>query len=167
MYYKFCPKCASDLTEVDHNGQSVPQCTSCGFFFYQNSKPTASALILDGDKILLGKHAIEPFKGMWDILGGYLYFGEHPSAGVKREILEETGLQIGITDMLGFFMDTYGEYDQTLNIYYVAKIVGGQPVAGDDVAELRWFNISEPPKEFAFKNSYEMFGALRRYLSNK
>lgn len=162
MKFQYCPKCGEDLKIGDEHGVERLICTACKFVFYQNSKPTATALVLDGDRVLLAKRAVEPFKGMWDTPGGFLENKEHPEDGARRELLEETGLTIEIQDFLGIFMDTYGEEgDATLNICYTAKKIAGEENPQDDVAELRWFPISDTPEKMAFKNGNEMLQALR------
>jgi len=155
MQYSYCPKCGAKYGEQNKPNQFA--CRQCGFVFYVNSKPTASTLIIKDSKVLLGKRVIEPAKGMWDVIGGFLDLGELPEDGAKREAKEETGLDVKIESLVGFFVDTYGDTgDVTLNIYYTASVVGGEMRAQDDVEELRWFTIDEIPKEIAFKNSRDM-----------
>jgi ADP-ribose pyrophosphatase YjhB (NUDIX family) len=162
--YKFCPQCK---TKLDSTGE-YPYCPNCKLTIYLDSKPTASILIISGNKVLLGKRAIEPFKGKYDVVGGFLKYGEDPITGVLREAKEETGLTIKITDFLGICMDTYGKGgDYTLNIYYVGEIVSGKMEASDDVAKLEWFDINKLPKP-AFKNQEKVFKDLQKwYGKNK
>ena len=50
-------------------------------------------------------------------------------------------------------MDTYGDDEgaaSTLNMYWTARVTGGEPEAADDVSELRWFAPDELPGEYAF-----------------
>ncbi|MFA6197991.1 MAG: NUDIX hydrolase [Patescibacteria group bacterium] len=158
MLYNNCPKCG-----WKYSGQGLKHilsCTKCGFTFYINSKPTASAIIVDGDKILLGKRRIEPSKGKWDVIGGFLDFGEHPEVGVRREVKEETGLDVIIDGLLGFFMDTYDQTgDATLNICFVVRAISNQLTPGDDIEEVRWFAPTEIPNDIAFKNGRDMIDA--------
>ncbi len=162
MNYEFCPKCGGKLIEEEEHGYTRPRCSACGFIFYQNSKPTVSILILDGDKVLLGKRNVEPSKGMWDVPGGFLEAGEPPEEGAWREIREETGLEVEILDMLGIFMDEYGaDKIPTLNICYTAGVKGGSEKPGDDIAETEWFPISGLPEDIAFKNGREMLDKLK------
>lgn len=157
--YKFCPRCK---TELDLSGE-YPHCPKCDLTIYFNSKPTASILLLDKDKVLLGKRAIEPFKGKYDIIGGFLKNGEDPVTGVLRETKEETGLKIKITEFFGIYMDTYGKGgDYTLNIYYLGKIISGKMKASDDVAQLEWVPISKLPKP-AFKSQEKVFVDLQEW----
>lgn len=163
MKYNYCPKCGGGLQEVLEEKWSRLKCQKCGFIFYQNSKPTSSALILDGNKILLGRRKINPAKGDWDIPGGFLEWGEHPEAGLRREIREELGVEIKIKKMLRIFMDTYGdEGEATLNICYVAEIEHGKPIASDDVEELKWFDLNKLPKNMAFQNGKDMIEAFKK-----
>lgn len=162
MKYSFCPKCGQPLTTrfVDEHDRLV--CTACAFVFYQNSKPCVGALIVDQGRLLLVKRAAEPFKDYWDIPGGFLEAGEHPEAGVLREIHEETGLLIRLGEMMGFFMDIYGETeDPTLNIFYLAAVSGGQARAGSDATQVQWFNLDALPEQIAFKSAHEVLTLLR------
>jgi 8-oxo-dGTP diphosphatase len=99
---------------------------------------------------LLGRRAIEPARGMWDIPGGFLHAWEHPADAAVREVHEETGLRVRVGDVLHVVIDTYAAMDYTLNVYYVAEIIEGSERAADDIAELRWFSPSELPGEYAF-----------------
>lgn len=163
LIYNFCPKCGHKYGETD---PFKPTCDECGHVFYQNSKPTASTLILnDQNQVLLGRRAIDPSKGKWDVIGGFLNLGEHPTQGAIREAKEETGLDVKIEKLLGIFMDTYGDTGySTLNICYTATVVGGEPKPNDDAAELKWFDISNLPDDMAYKNNTEMLKALQDSL---
>jgi len=140
IHYKFCPQCKNEL---DLSGE-YPYCRFCNLKIYLNSKPTASILPVDGNKVLLAKRGIEPFKGCWDIIGGFLKLGEDPEAGVLREAMEETNLTMEITGLLNIYMDKYGpDGDDTLNIVYLGKIIDGKMKAQDDVSSLEWVYIKD------------------------
>jgi ADP-ribose pyrophosphatase YjhB (NUDIX family) len=106
-------------------------------------------VVRDG-QVLLGKRAIDPGRGLWDIPGGFLEPWEHPADGAAREVLEETGLSVQITELLAVVMDTYHDQFYTLNVYYLAEVKDGDQQAADDLAELRWFSPASLPTEFAF-----------------
>ncbi len=147
-----CPRCRGELDL----GAGRARCATCGSVFYANSVPTASALLVDEKgRLLLARRAHEPAQGLWDVPGGFLDEGEEPLAGLRRELREETGLEIEPLEFFRLWMDRYGEGDgaqATLNLSWTARVVGGEPHASDDVAELRWFAPDElpPPDEFAF-----------------
>ena len=124
-------------------------CPECGFVAYASSKPTAGALVEDDEgRLLLARRAHEPFKGRWDIPGGFLEEGEHPLDGLRRELREETGLEVEPLEFLGVWMDRYGgdsTAEATLNLYWTARVVGGEAAPADDVDDLRWFARDELP----------------------
>jgi ADP-ribose pyrophosphatase YjhB (NUDIX family) len=152
--YKFCPQCKAGLKTKYEEGHKRLVCPQCDFIYYNNSKPTASAVIVNGNKILLCRRAISPYKDFWDLPGGFLEGGEDPEEGVKREIKEELQVEIDIIDILGIFMDRYGrDGDYTLNIYYLAKIKSGKPCPDSDINEIKWFRKDNLPSKMAFKNN--------------
>jgi ADP-ribose pyrophosphatase YjhB (NUDIX family) len=140
-------------------------CASCGFVCYASSKATACAVVVDEDgRVLLARRAFEPFKDYWDLPGGFLEEGEHPLDGLRRELLEETGLQVEPLEFLGVWMDRYGgdsTADATLNLYWTARATGGEPRPADDVTELAWFEPAElpGPDELAFDNVPKVIAA--------
>jgi ADP-ribose pyrophosphatase YjhB (NUDIX family) len=142
-----CPRCAAPLT----GDEQEKQCPSCGSTYYANSSPAVSALVLDGrGRLLLARRAFEPDAGLWDTLGGFLDEGEHPLDGLRRELLEETGLHVEPDAFLGVFIDTYGKGPGAafvLNLAWEAHVVSGEMAAADDVSELRWFSPDELPSD--------------------
>ena len=165
--WRYCPRCRGDLTV----GVGRADCTSCGFVVYASSEPTACALCVDDDgRLLLARRAGAPFRGFWDLPGGFLAEGEHPLDALRREVREETGLEIAVEDFLGVWMDWYGDDGPgpgvvaTLNLYWTARVVAGEATAADDVAELRWFARDELPAahELAFANVAEVVSAWRQ-----
>ena len=151
--WRFCPRCASAVAREEGR----VECEACGFVHYANSVPAVSALVVDGERrILLARRAYEPDAGLWDTPGGFLEEGEDPAGGLRRELVEETGLTIEIGDFVGMFGDRYGDGpDATavLNLVWEARIAAGEPRAADDVSELCWFaqDALPPESELAFR----------------
>ena len=158
-----CPRCRSDLIRVEGH----IECPACWFAAYANPEPTAGAVCLDDEgRILLARRAAEVFKGAWDIPGGFVDFGEHPLDTVRRELREETGLEIEPLEFLGIWMDRYSEDESgpsTLNLYWTARVRSGEPEPADDVSELRWFAPGDlpPPDELAFRNVAKVLEPFR------
>ena len=117
--------------------------------------------------LLLAQRAVEPFKGYWDIPGGFLEAGEDPQDGARRELLEETGLEIRITGLLGIYIDSYGQDNYyTFNVCYIAEPLRGELRAMDDVAALKWFAMDELPTEFAFKHQNQVMKDLEKRITD-
>jgi ADP-ribose pyrophosphatase YjhB (NUDIX family) len=161
--WRICPRCGAQL----ERSEGRVDCAACGFVMYANPAPTACALVLDEQgRLLLGRRAHEPYRGRWDILGGFLEEDEHPLDCLRRELREETGLEVEPGELFGIWMDRYGPGEDepaTLNLYWTARIVGGEPEAADDVAELRWFAPDElpGPEELAFRTVAGVLAAFR------
>jgi 8-oxo-dGTP diphosphatase len=104
----------------------------------------------DQDRILMVERAGNPLKGYWSLPGGLVETGETLETAVKREILEETGLQVEPQQMFELFErimhDAQGqaEYHYVL-LDYLCKVVGGTLQAGDDVSRAEWVRREDLP----------------------
>lgn len=141
------------------------RCADCGAPYYHGAKPCAAVLVEDADgRVLLGRRAIEPARGRWDLPGGFCEPDETPEECAVRELREETGCAIAVTGFLGHLIDEYGpDGDHTLNAVFTARIVDGTAVPADDVEELRWFALDDLPDDeaIAFRNTAQALALLR------
>jgi len=108
----------------------------------QSPVPTVGVVCLRGDEVLLIKRGNPPRKGQWSLPGGRLEWGETLHAGALRELAEETGVEaeiLGLVDVVDGVMTTR----HYIMIDYAARWTAGQPVAGDDAADARFFPLEE------------------------
>jgi len=154
--WRWCPRCRAELEHGRPAGESadVVHCPSCGLVVYDNPAPTASALVVRDGRLLLTRRAKPPEEGRWDLPGGFVEPLEHPVDAVRRELREETGLDIEAGPLSGIYTDVYGDGGvATLNLYYAATVKGGTEEPADDVSEIGWFPLDEVPlAEIAFEN---------------
>ena len=124
--------------------------------------PGAQALVEEQGRVLLGRRAFQPSPGLWDIPGGFLDEDEHPLDGLRRELREETGLEIEPTEFLGMWLQPYAGRT-VLCLTWLARRTAGRPVAGDDLTELAWFGPDElpSPDELAFETFVEILSLWR------
>lgn len=154
--WRFCPMCAEAIERVDDR----VVCGRCGFVAYANSVPAAEAVCFDAQGgVLLGRRAVEPGAGRWDLPGGFLHEDEHPVDALRREIREETALEIETLEFLGFWLEPY-DGRIVLCLTWTAR-VSGEARAGDDLVELRWFEPNELPgaSELAFSHYPDVLSA--------
>ncbi len=101
------------------------------------------ALILRDDSILLVERGNEPLKGYWSLPGGAVEAGERLEEAVRREVREETGLEIDAISMFEIFeriiRDNEGrpEYHYVL-IDYICRAADGTAAAASDVSRVAW-----------------------------
>jgi 8-oxo-dGTP diphosphatase len=159
--YRFCPRCAGRLesrTLKDDDPERLV-CEVCGFVFYLGPKLVAGAIVeLEGGIVLI-QRAIEPGYGMWTFPGGFVERGEVAEAAAARETLEETGLEIEISDIVGLY--TYEDQIPAI-VVFAARVTGGEPVPLDETLDVRAFPRDGLPwSEMAFPSTGH---ALKDYL---
>lgn len=106
------------------------------------------ALIIDQNRILLVERGREPLKGYWSLPGGAVETGERLEHAMRREVREETGLEVTVLCLLEIFErimhDGAGqpEYHYVL-IDYLCHPAGGTLAAADDADRVAWFTEAE------------------------
>lgn len=110
---------------------------------HRNPVPTVDAILQRGSKILLIRRKNEPFKGMLALPGGFVNQGETVEDAVKREVREETSLEVEPIDILGVYSNPNRDpREHTLSVVFVAIILSGNEKAQDDASKLEWVELS-------------------------
>lgn len=106
--------------------------------------PGVGVAVLEGDEILLVKRGRQPGQGLWAVPGGKVQYGESLREAARREVLEETGLEIEVGRVV-WVGESIGEGDPPAWHYalidFVGRVVGGQLSAADDADDARWVAI--------------------------
>jgi NADH pyrophosphatase NudC (nudix superfamily) len=161
--FVFCPYDGARLEARTEKGESLPTCPACRFIDYGNPKPGVSVLVEEAGRLLLGRRAVDPGKGRWDMLGGFIELGETAEQAAHREVLEEAGLQITLKRYLGSFLAAYGPRRvPVLDFGFMAAPTGGILRPASDVAEVRWFPAADLPQDLAFAHQPQIIDAWRR-----
>lgn len=105
-------------------------------------------VIVEDSKILLVKSKRGYLKGLWDLPGGFVSYGESPEESVKREVEEETGAGCRVKSLLSIesFLgkETYHHWHM---LFYEVELLGKEfHPASDEIEEVRWFEIHEAIK---------------------
>ena len=121
------------------------------------------AVVLRPDgSIVLVRRAREPFKGLWALPGGFVKYGERVEEAVKREVLEETGLEVRVEGLVG----VYSEPDRdprghVISIAFLAREVGGSLRAASDAADVGAFKVL--PARLAFDHARIARDAVEKF----
>ena len=149
--FKHCPSCGTPLALAESGDRPRPTCSNCGFVQYRNPAPTVSVLVVDGDRVLLGKRGGSPGKGTWSLPSGYVDFEEDFLTTAIRETKEETGLDIEVCSIINVVSSFVSPRYHFLGIYVAARVLGGELAAGDDLEEVAWFPLAGPLPEMGFQ----------------
>ena len=127
------------------------------------------AVITCNGKILLEKRKYDPGRGKWSIPGGLIELGESVEQTVVREVLEETGLEVGsprhIDVVDNVVKDGNGDVKYHFIILdYFVKLRGGTLKAASDAEDLKWVSFDEVEKYDLTKTFRAFFKRNRQTL---
>jgi 8-oxo-dGTP diphosphatase len=105
------------------------------------------AVVVDEGRVLLVRRGREPLKGQWSLPGGLLELGESLTAGVAREVFEETGLTVEPIELIEL-LDRIHHLDERVRYHYViadylCRVTGGTLGAASDADDVRWVERAE------------------------
>src|SRR3989344_442080 len=139
------------------------ECEICKF---NNPKGTATAVVIRDGKLLVLKRNEEPFKDMWDLPGGYMSQGEMPEDTLRKELMEELGVECEL-DFINWFPGTASWKDRTFAILshaYLADIKGDIKLNQDENSEYKWVSLEElDPDSIAFDSNQ----TITKYIKEK
>jgi ADP-ribose pyrophosphatase YjhB (NUDIX family) len=160
--FKYCPLCGDPLIHKIIDKCSRRTCPSCGFIHFINPTPTVSLLIISENQVLLGKRSAMPGNDKWATPSGYIEFNEDFLTTAIREAKEETNLDVEIVEILELTDSFFPPENHFLNIYLLAKVISGLLKSGDDMGELRWFELDEPMPEMYFQEDIDVIEYYRK-----
>ena len=103
--FESCPQCRGPVTVRTVDGQWRPYCSRCRLIIQLGPKLVATVLVGDGSRLLMVQRGYGVEKGLWALPGGYVEQGEVVEEAAVREALEETGLEVAVTGLVGLFSE--------------------------------------------------------------
>ena len=140
--FNFCQRCGTELEEKYIEGTMRPHCPACGYVVFLDPKVAAVALVVDGAGLVMVKRGVEPQYGKWAFPSGYVDRGEVVEAAARREVKEETGLDVALDRLIGVYSLAGSP---VVLVVYSAHIVGGEVAVGHDALAVRTFALDELP----------------------
>jgi ADP-ribose pyrophosphatase YjhB (NUDIX family) len=167
--FKYCPVCGSGHFVV--NNFKSKRCEDCGFVYYANICAATAAFIVDeNERLLVVRRAKNPAKGTLDLPGGFCDMYETVEEGMRREIKEETGLDVDKIEYLFSSPNVYmysGLGVHTVDMDFLVSVHSDSiaVAAADDAAEAMWIPINKVnPAEFGLTS---IRNAVIRFLTMK
>ena len=132
----FCYICGG---HIDQQSEHSWHCVTCNMTFYESPRPCAEvALFNEKGEVLLAKRAQEPWKGKFDLPGGFVDVGETPEDAALRELREELGIARESISDLRFVSAWPTEYPWGMEVYstitttFVAKLDSNIDITPND-----------------------------------
>jgi NAD+ diphosphatase len=104
--WKYCPICAgalAPLTQLEDGGlRERLRCAACGWTHWNNPTPVLAAVIEYRGQVLLARNAAWAGR-MFALITGFMEAGESPQEGIRREVKEETALEVTELNLIGVY----------------------------------------------------------------
>jgi ADP-ribose pyrophosphatase YjhB (NUDIX family) len=109
------------------------------------------AIVFHGDRVLLVQRGREPAKGQWSLPGGLVEVGETLERAVRREVAEETGLDVRVGNLVTVLDRVILDEKQSVQYHYVlldflCHYTDGDLTSGTDAADCRFVPVNDLPK---------------------
>ena len=143
-----CPRCGGGMER--HPGSWGKRCLLCELERFPPTHPCAIVLVRRGAEFLLGRKAIWP-EGRYSLIAGFLDAGESLEECARREVREETGIEITNLRYVG---SQSWPFPSQIMAGFVADYAGGElAVEDDELEDARWFTVDSPPPALPGKRS--------------
>ena len=139
--YKYCPQCAAPMesrAELEDGGQKMRlRCSACDFTQWNNPTPVLAAIIELSDRegqVLLARNAAWTTK-FYGLITGFMEAGESPEEGIRREVAEETSLEVESLGLVGVY--DFQRMNQVIIAYHA--VAHGEIRLSPELAEYKLF----------------------------
>ena len=139
--YNYCPSCATALqllTQMEDGGEKARmRCPACAWTHWNNPTPVLAAVIECTDRegrVLLARNAAWTGR-MFALITGFMEAGESPEHGIRREVMEETALEVDALKLIGVY--EFERMNQVIIAYHA--LARGEVRLSPELAEYKLF----------------------------
>lgn len=146
---QFCGRCGTRMEHHPNPAERAMHCPSCGYCAYPQITPAVIVLVKKADRILLQRNTHYKLPH-WSLVAGFLDPAETFEQAVRREIREESSLEV---TNIRYFGSQPWPFPSNLMVGFVADWVSGEPTPdGEEIVESGWFgrdNLPPLPKKIS------------------
>ena len=140
MDHLFCSRCGQPAAERNKEGAQI--CRSCGYVNFPRISPAIIVAVIKENRILLA-HSGRFINNMYSVIAGYVEMGESLEECVKREVEEETGIEV---KNIRYFGSQYWAYSGALMVGFTAEYESGEIRLDDaEIEDAGWFPADDLP----------------------
>ncbi|MFM8866101.1 MAG: NUDIX hydrolase [Limnohabitans sp.] len=140
--YRFCPQCATPLawlSRMEDGGEQLRlRCTACDFVHWNNPTPVLAGIVQVGEQVLLARNAAWPGR-RFALITGFMEAGETPEDGIRREVKEETNLDVLALKLVGVY--DFQRMNQVIIAYHAQA--QGEVRLSPELAEYKMFGLQD------------------------
>lgn len=145
---RFCGHCGRPLVHAEN--ERMMHCPDCGNIVYPRISPVIITAILDGDKVVVSRYAAGPYR-QYALIAGYNEVGESIEETLKREVMEEVGLEV---ENIRYYKCQPWPVTDTLLFGFFCDVKGSRTLKVDktELSEAHWLSRKEAKKELTADN---------------
>jgi len=129
-------------------GEKCPHCER-----YNSRNIVVDGIVIHDEKVLLVKRGIEPGKGLWALIGGYLDWDETLEEAIVREVKEEAGVSAQVEKQVGVYSSPTrkGVINQNVAVAFALHATSTEIKPQEsEVETAEWFDLTSLPENLAF-----------------
>lgn len=178
-HFSYCPRCGNKYAAEDFDPSEILfTCSQCSYAFYQNSIPSSSAVIPakrhPGEILLLTRRA-KPGIGKIALPGGFLRYGEQPAECIRREVKEETLLDVSIDRLLCEILVDYHYRCSRISVLELSFLtrpldVDVRQLRTSEASRVEYYHVGpliEEPSRLAFPEQRRVLERYRQHLETR